>query len=36
MNATIVKFRHYGLPFLPSEHAVLIVTGIYHHYVWLK
>lgn len=36
MSVTIVKIRHYGLPFLPSEHAVLLVTGIYHHYIWLK
>lgn len=33
MKGTILKVRHYGLPFLSNEHAVLLVTGMYHHYV---
>lgn len=33
MKGSIVKLRHYGLPFLSNEHAVLLVIGVYHYYV---
>lgn len=32
----VVKIRHYGHPFRSNENAVLLVTGIAHHYVLLK
>lgn len=32
----IIKIRHSGLPFKNNQHAVLLVTGITHHYVLLK
>lgn len=35
MNGLIVAIRHYGIPFRNSEHAVLLATGMTHHYVLL-
>jgi hypothetical protein len=32
----ILKIRHYGYSFVDNENAVLLVTGITHHYVLLK
>ena len=32
---TIIKIRHYGLPFLNSDCARLVLTGMFHHYVIL-
>ena len=29
----IVKIRHYGMPFVNSYCAKVLVTGIFHHYV---
>lgn len=31
----IVAIRHYGYSFVSNENAVLLVTGITHHYVLL-
>lgn len=33
---TVIAIRHYGHAFHSNEHAVLLVTGIAHHYVLLK
>lgn len=32
----VVKIEHFGYPFRSNENAVLLVTGIFHHYVLLK
>lgn len=32
----IIKIEHYGYPFQSNQHAVLLVTGMTHHYVLLK
>ena len=31
----IIKIRHYGLPFVNTYAARLVMTGILHHYVIL-
>lgn len=32
---SIIKIRHYGLPFVNSECARLLLTGVLFHYVVL-
>jgi hypothetical protein len=32
----VIAIRHYGHGFRSNENAVLLVTGITHHYVLLK
>lgn len=32
----VIAIRHYGHEFRSNEHAVLLVTGLFHHYVLLK
>jgi len=32
---TLIKIRHYGLPFINSDYARLVLTGWLHHYVLL-
>jgi len=32
----IIKIRHYGVPFVNSDCAVLLATGVLHHIVLLK
>ena len=32
----IIQIRHHGLPFVNNANAVLLATGILHHYVLLK
>lgn len=36
MKGEIIAIRHYGYPFHSNEHAVLLVTGILHHYVLIR
>ena len=36
MNGQIIAIRHYGIPFRDSAHAVLLATGMTHHYVLLR
>jgi hypothetical protein len=31
----IIQVRHYGVPFRDNEHARLLVTGMFHHWVVL-
>jgi hypothetical protein len=31
----LIKIRHYGLPFINSDCARLVLTGLLHHYVLL-
>jgi len=31
----IIKIRHNGMKFISNQDAVLLVTGIFHHYVLL-
>jgi hypothetical protein len=30
---TLIKIRHYGVPFVHSNYARLALTGMLHHYV---
>jgi hypothetical protein len=32
---TIIKIRHYGLPFVNSDCARLLLSGVLYHYVLL-
>ena len=32
----LIKIRHYGLPFIGNQYAVLLASGIHYHYVLLK
>jgi len=32
----ILKIEHFGCGFISNEKATLILTGMFHHYVWLK
>ena len=32
---TLIKIRHYGLPFMNSDCARLVFSGVLHHYVLL-
>lgn len=31
----IIVVRHYGCPFVDSEHARLLATGMFNHIIWL-
>jgi hypothetical protein len=33
---SIIKVRHYGLPFINSSHAKLIFSGVLHHYILVR
>lgn len=32
----VLYIRHYGIPFISNEHAVLIATGMFHHIVLVR
>lgn len=32
----LIKIRHYGLPFVSSQDAILVATGSMHHIVLLR
>jgi len=32
---TLIKIRHYGSPFVNSDCARVVVSGVLHHYVLL-
>lgn len=32
----LIKIRHYGVPFISTKDAKLVLTGITHHYILLK
>lgn len=34
-NRRIIEIRHHGIPFRSNENAILLVTGMLHHYVLL-
>jgi len=33
VKAQVLKIEHHGIPFKNSPHGILLVTGIWHHYV---
>jgi hypothetical protein len=36
MKGKIIKIAHNGHPFQSNEFAMLIATGMFHHYVLIK
>jgi len=33
MKAHVIRIEHHGIPFRNSRHGILLVTGLWHHYV---
>jgi hypothetical protein len=33
MKAHVIRIEHHGIPFKNSQHGILLVTGLWHHYV---